>query len=121
MSPGYARLCLPFLTALMLTDARIDPRRFTPETFADPGLRALADRLTIITDDNPDLNALAPQRFELTFADGSTRTVHTPATLGSPANPLTPAAHAEKLAFAHGLAASPDRADPLTLLSGTPA
>ncbi len=31
MSPAWARLCLPYLAALMLTDGRIDPRRFTPE------------------------------------------------------------------------------------------
>ena len=121
MTTAYARLCLPFLAALMMTDGRIDPRRFTAADFADPALRALGERLTIIVDDNADPNALAPQRFGLTFANGSRRDVVVPATLGSPANPLTAAAHAEKLAFARGLAAVPPTADPLALFSGTPA
>lgn len=114
MTPAYARLCLPFLVALMLRDGRIDPRAFTPESVADPALRALAARLTISVDANPDPNALAPQRFVL---DG--RTVETPATFGSPANPLSPAWHAGKLAFARSLAKVPvPVADPLTLLCG---
>jgi len=120
MTAAYARLCLPFLAALMLTDAKIDPRRFTPENFADPALRALGRRLTVIVDDNPDPNALAPQTFALTMGDGTRRTLLVPATLGSPANPLTAAQHAEKLAFARSLAlvrqAPPP--SPLALLTG---
>ncbi|WP_426167944.1 MmgE/PrpD family protein [Sandarakinorhabdus sp. DWP1-3-1] len=122
MTTAYARLCLPFLVALMLTDGRIDPRRFTPDSFADPALRALGARLTVVVDGNPDPNALAPQAFTLTLTDGSRRDVTVPATLGSPANALTPAAHAEKLAFARGLAAGPSPTlDSLTLLSGVAA
>ncbi len=122
MTTAYARLCLPFLTALMLTDGRIDPRRFTPENVADPGLRAIGDRLRVIVDKNPDPNALGPQQFVLTMADGGCIEHSVPATLGSPANPLTLVAYAEKRAFAHDLAmVRPSEADPLTLLSGTPA
>jgi 2-methylcitrate dehydratase PrpD len=119
MTPAYARLCLPFLAALMLRDGRIDPRCFTPESFADPALRALGARLTLVVDGNPDPNALGPQRFELTMADGSLRMIATPATFGSPANPLSPEWHAEKLRFARSLAcvAAPP-ADPLVLLCG---
>lgn len=114
MTPAYARLCLPFLVALMLRDGRIDPRAFTPESFADPALRALGARLTIRVDDNPDPNALAPQRFEL---DG--RTVVVPSTFGSPANPLSAQWHAGKLAFARSLAAvEAPVMDPLSMLCG---
>jgi 2-methylcitrate dehydratase PrpD len=114
MTPAYARLCLPFLVALMLRDGRIDPRAFTPDSFADPALRALGARLTIKVDDNPDPNALAPQRFEL---DG--RIVDVPATFGSPANPLSPEWHAGKLAFARSLAVvEAPIMDPLSMLCG---
>jgi 2-methylcitrate dehydratase PrpD len=114
MTPAYARLCLPFLVALMLRDGRIDPRAFTPTSFADPALRALGARLTIKVDDNPDPNALAPQRFVM---DG--RMVEVPSTLGSPANPLSPEWHAGKLAFARslGAVAAPVMA-PLSMLCG---
>ena len=122
MTPAYARLCLPFLAALMLRDGRIDPRCFTPETFADPALQALGGRVTIEVDDNPDPNALGPQRFVLAHADGNRREIITPATFGSPANPLSPAWHAGKLAFARSLAVIPVVAgDPLALLCGTAA
>ncbi len=121
MTTAYARLCLPFLVALMISDGRIDPRRFTPANFADPALQAIGARLTIIVDDNPDLNALTPQHFTLTTADGRRHAIAVPATLGSPASPLTPAALAAKHEFALSLAAvRPDAADPLTQLCGTP-
>ncbi len=120
MTPAYARLCLPFVAALMLRDGRIDPRCFTPEAFVDPGLQALGARLKIEIDGNPDPNALGPQRFVLTHADGSRREIVTPATFGSPANPLSPEWHAGKLAFARSLAVVPVvPGDPLALLCGT--
>lgn len=84
MTASYARLCLPFLTALMLTDGRIDPRRFTPATFADPAIGALAQRLTVTLDDSSDPNALEPQRLVITTADGRTIERHVAHTLGSP-------------------------------------
>ena len=108
MTPATARLCLPFLAALMLTDGRIDPRRFVPASFADPVLRALGERLTLIDDGNPDLNALSPQRFIIALADGSRIERNVPTTLGSPAAPLSPAQLAAKHAFARSLAVDPE-------------
>ena len=121
MTPAYARLCLPFLTALMLTDGRIDPRRFVPAAFGDPVLRDIGDRLTIVDDGNPDPNALSPQRFVIMLTDGSRIERTVPATLGSPTAPLTPAPAAAKRALALSLAAVPTApADALTLLTGAP-
>lgn len=104
MTPAYARLCLPMLTALMLTDGRIDPRRFGPETLADPAIRALAERLVITIDDNPDPNALFPQRLIVRLADGRTIERAIPHTLGSPDAPLSPQGTATKHALARELA-----------------
>ncbi|WP_242446052.1 MmgE/PrpD family protein [Sphingopyxis lindanitolerans] len=84
MTPAYARLCLPLLAALMLTDRRIDPRRFTAATFADPAIVALASKLVITCDGNADPNALSPQRLVVTRDDGSTVERIIPATLGHP-------------------------------------
>jgi hypothetical protein len=71
-------------------------------------------------DDNPDPNALAPQTFLLTMADGTQRSLQVPATLGSPSNPLTVVQHADKLAFARSLALVPQVPvpDALSLLTG---
>lgn len=117
MTPAYARLCLPFLTALMLADGQIDPRRFTAASFVDPVLQALGQRLTITVDSNRDPNALSPQRFTVMLADGSRVEHHVPATPGHPDNSLTPALAAAKLTLAASLATAP--ADPLAFLAGT--
>jgi 2-methylcitrate dehydratase PrpD len=106
MTPAHARLCLPFLAALILRDGRIDPRAFTPATFADPGLRAMAERVVVTVDGNADPNALSPQRVVI---DGHEIVV--PATLGSPAAPSSPAQAAAKLTLARELA---PHADPRT-------
>jgi 2-methylcitrate dehydratase PrpD len=91
MTPAYARLCLPLLLALMLRDGRIDPRRFKAETFADPLIRELAGKVSIVLDDNPDGNALGPQRLEIAYTDGSSESISIPHTLGSPEAPMSDA------------------------------
>lgn len=115
MSPAWARLCLPFLAALMLADGRIDPRRFTPDNFVDPALQRLGERLSIEVDGNADPNALSPQRFEL---DGVG--VALADTLGSPRRPLPAAQQQAKMDFARSLAMVPDSGsfDSIALLSG---
>ena len=107
MTPAYARLCVPFLAALMLTDGRIDPRKFTAKAFGDPGLRALGAKLAVTVDANPDPNALGPQSLSLRLADGRNFDIAIPHTLGAPNNPLTAAETAAKLAFCEELAAEP--------------
>lgn len=83
LTPAYARLCLPFLVALMIREGCIDPRAFTPENFTDPRIAALAARVAVIIDDNRDSNALSPQALEV---DGQwTHILHT---LGSPEAPM---------------------------------
>lgn len=103
MTPAYARLCLPFLAALMLTDGRIDPRRFTPENFSDPMLAALAGKVSLVADGNGDPNALFPQELRVT-AGGTTQTIAVPHTLGSPDAPLSLEQTRAKLDFASELA-----------------
>lgn len=105
MTPAYARLCLPLLAALMLRDGRIDPRHFHAGTFNDPAIAAMAARVVVAVDTNPDPNALSPQRL---VVDGETITI--PHTLGSPGAPLTPDQADAKRALAMALA--PDAIDP---------
>jgi 2-methylcitrate dehydratase PrpD len=83
MTPAYARLCLPFLVALMIREDCIDPRAFTAASFADPALAALAAQVDVRVDGNSDLNALSPQALEI---DAQwTYILHT---LGSPEAPM---------------------------------
>ncbi|WFL76375.1 MmgE/PrpD family protein [Altererythrobacter arenosus] len=110
MTPAYARLCLQWLGSLMLTDGRIDPRRFTAEHMADPALAALAQRFVLVPDGNENPNALFPQALVVTLKDGSQERHEIAATLGSPANPLSPQQAQHRLALARELA--PPDADP---------
>lgn len=110
MTPAYARLCLPWLAALMITDGRIDPRRFTPDDIADPALAGLAAKFTLVANGNNDPNALFPQELRAVMTDGSEQRRTIAHTLGSPANPLTGAGLAAKYALARELA--PAAADP---------
>lgn len=103
MTPAYARLCGPLLAALALRDGVIDPRAFTPATFADPVIAELAGRIAIRIDSNPDPNALRPQRLVVHAADGIIER-QIPHTLGSPQSPLSPAQAAAKLNLARALA-----------------
>jgi 2-methylcitrate dehydratase PrpD len=90
MMPAYARLCLPFLFALMLRNGRIDPRRFDAASFTDPIIHECAAMLRIEVDKNPDLNALSPQQFEIVYSDDRHVVIDIPNTLGSPNAPLSP-------------------------------
>jgi 2-methylcitrate dehydratase PrpD len=112
MAPAYARLCLPFLAALMLTEGRIDPRRFTADSFADVDLRKIGARVTVRQDANHDPNALSPQRV---LVNGAPHDV--PATLGSPEAPLSPERHRAKLEFALSLSAARNAPAAAELLS----
>lgn len=118
MTPSYARLCLPLLVALMLTDRRIDPRRFTPSTFADPAIQALAAKLEVRLDGNEDPNALSPQRLLVTRADGTLVERFIPCTLGHPDSAMSPEQTDAKRSLARELAASDSDArlysDPLS-------
>lgn len=104
MTPACARLCLPFLAALMLRDGQIDPSRFTPNTLADPHVLAVAAQITLVDDGNADPNALSPQVVIVTFADGRQETRNVADTLGAPRAPLTDAQVKGKRALARALA-----------------
>jgi 2-methylcitrate dehydratase PrpD len=97
MNVAYARLCLAYVGAVCLRRGTVATDDFTPEALADPGTLALARRLLVIADGNPDPNALAPVRVELDLADGTTLACDVDDVIGSPPRPLSPAAARAKL------------------------
>jgi 2-methylcitrate dehydratase PrpD len=111
MEPGYARLCLPWLAAVTLTRGTVALADFRLEGLADPSLLALAARVHVVADDNPDPAAFVPARATATLMGGDRVCAEITAQLGSPQWPLTLGQHREKaygcLAFA-GLAACDD-------------
>lgn len=92
MGVAYARLCLAYVGAVCLRRGTVGLDDFTRDALADPETLALARRLDVVADANPDPNALMPQRVELDLADGRTVACDVAEALGSPARPLTPAA-----------------------------
>jgi 2-methylcitrate dehydratase PrpD len=86
---SWRRLSLAFLAPRMLRDGRIDPRITETD-------EALAGQVEVIVDDNPDPNAMVPQRLVMTIADGSVIEREIPAMLGSPAALMSPSQLAEK-------------------------
>ncbi len=104
MTPSYARLCLPFLVPLMLRDRIIDPRCFTPQEFVNPDLMKLGSQVTVRIDDNPDHNALAPQKLSIALSDGGKIERTITDNLGSPTAPMSGAQTQSKRNLARSLA-----------------
>jgi 2-methylcitrate dehydratase PrpD len=96
LTPNYARLCLPFVAATTLRFGTVTLADFTPGRLADPETLALAARVTMEEDGNPDPNAVVPQTVEVVH--GATARVTVAHTLGSPANPLSAEARVAKAA-----------------------
>ncbi len=99
-TPYAAKFSLPYCVASALTHGDLAPHRFSDEAIGDPGVLALADRISFSVD--PELDALYPQAWpsivSVTKTDGSTleRRVDHPA--GDPENGLTDEEIAAKFA-----------------------
>lgn len=112
LTPNYARLCLPFVAATTLRFGGVGLADFTPARLADAETLALAGKVRLIQDDNPDPNAVVPQTVEVVH--GTTARVTVEHTLGSPANPLSHEARIGKAAACLAAARRPrDDIDPL--------
>jgi len=98
MTVAYARLCLSYCGAVCLKHGTVGLDDFSPTALADPDTLALASRLSVIADSNPDPNALAPIRVELDLAEGRTARCDVVEVLGSPDRPLLPEAILAKFA-----------------------
>jgi aconitate decarboxylase len=94
MTSNYARLCLQYVGAVCLRRGTVSLDDFTAEALGDPQTLALAHRLQVVEDDNPDPNALLPQRVEIDLAQGRTVARSVDAVL--PVRPLAADAMREK-------------------------
>jgi aconitate decarboxylase len=105
MSVSYARLCFQYVGAVALRHGTVDAADFRPERLGDSEMRALARRIEVVVDDNPDPNALVPQSVQVRLRSGVVRESRVEHMLGSPANPLTPSQREEKVRRAWSQAA----------------
>ena len=69
---------------------------FRPPLLYDAGTQALARRVAVEVDDNPDPNALGPVTVTVALRDGTRHESRVTRMYGSPANPLTRDAHLAK-------------------------
>jgi 2-methylcitrate dehydratase PrpD len=130
MEPGYARLCMQYLAAVTLLRGKVTLGDFTRESLDDPHVLALAAKITVVADDNPDLAAFVPARAVVRTLDGRVLTQDVSAQLGSPQWPLSEAQHMAKAlgclefagleachdALVAAVAALPDAADAIASL-----
>lgn len=93
---NYAKLCTAFVMATEITHREVIPESFAPERLVDPRLHALAAQVTVEQSDNPDPNALWPQRFVIRLKDGWTWDRTIDKAIGHPDNPLSREAHLAK-------------------------
>ncbi len=103
LTPNYARLCLPYVVATTLRFGTVGLADFTTARLSDPQTLALAARVMLLPDGNPDQNAVVPQAVEILREDGTGERVVVDAALGSPANPLP---EAEQMAKVEACAAA---------------
>ena len=89
MTVAHARLCLPYCGAVCLRNGTVGLGDFSAVSLIDRNTLALADHLSVLTDGNPDPNAMAPIRVELDLANGETVACDVTDVLGSPARPLS--------------------------------
>ncbi len=96
MAPAYARLCFPYLGAVALQRGTVGLDDFTPRRLADPSTLALAARITVEADGNPDPAAFTPAVAVARMTDGAEVRIAIQAQFGSPSDPLSPTQHLEK-------------------------
>ncbi|MGA0055271.1 MAG: MmgE/PrpD family protein [Steroidobacteraceae bacterium] len=96
MLPAYARLCLPYVVATALLTGDVTVGDFDAAALRSRDRLTLAHRIRVLRDDNPSLNALAPQRVEVQLRSGRTEQLPLRAVLGAPGRPLTRERHLAK-------------------------
>ncbi|PLR26575.1 2-methylcitrate dehydratase [Caulobacter zeae] len=96
MDTAYARLCLPYLAAVMLTRGRVGLDDYTSERLNEPDVLALAARIVVESDGNPDPAAFVPARAVARLKDGREIVLDVTSQLGSPDFPMSRDEHLDK-------------------------
>lgn len=87
-TPNYAKLSLGYVCARTLIKGTVDQFDFVEDVLRDAATHALAAKVEVILDSNPDMNAFGPQDITVKLNDGRswTQTIHK--AIGDPLNPL---------------------------------
>ena len=96
MEINYARLNGQYAASVMLSRGFIGIDDFTIEAVRAPDRVALAHKVAISVNDNPDPNALSPVTVDIHMADGTVYSKTIDTVYGNPAKPMTRDAHLTK-------------------------
>jgi aconitate decarboxylase len=86
---SYARLCLAFAAATALRKGAVDISDFRDDALNDAATLALAARIRLQDDGNPDPNALAPQSVSVRLIKGKSINWRCDTMLANPRRPLS--------------------------------
>lgn len=108
MAANYARLCFGYSGAVALARGHVGLADFADAALSDPEILALGNRISVVENAETDPAAFAPQHAVATLKSGETVMAAIDQLYGSPADPMSHAAHLEKfracLAFGFGSA-----------------
>jgi 2-methylcitrate dehydratase PrpD len=96
MAVGYARLCGQYACASALISHSLGIHDYSGAAITEPARLALAAKVTITTDGNPDPNALSPITVTVRLTGGAEHAKSLTTIYGNPANPMTRAAYLAK-------------------------
>ena len=96
MKPAYARLCFAYLGAVVVLRGNLGLEDFTEESLNDPRALALAERIAVEADDNPDPAAFTPATATATTREGRVLIRDVLRQFGSPEWPLSREEHFAK-------------------------
>ena len=108
---NYAKLCLAYVAGTFLARGHVDVPDFRGDALKDPDVNRYARLVTVELDDNPDLNALDPQRITVQLNDGSSYVCDLPFVYGHPEKPLTETESLAKFGRCAGYATRPLKQD----------
>ena len=96
MEINYARLNGQYAAAVTLLNGAVGIEDFTINAIREPDRIALARKVVIAVDGNPDPNALSPVEVEIHFNDGARVSSRIETVYGNPDKPMTREAHLQK-------------------------
>ncbi|MBL8378767.1 MAG: MmgE/PrpD family protein [Burkholderiales bacterium] len=100
---NYAKLCVPFVFGVEAVHRQVVPQSFWGDALVDANVHAVAGRVKVHLDDNPDPNALWPQRFRMTLKGGRVADKVIEHAIGHPLNPLSHEEHLAKFRMCYAL------------------
>ena len=87
---NYAKLCLRYVAGAWMARGQVDVSEFRGrEVLGDPEIHAHAAKVEVFLDDNPDENALDPQRFVFRLTNGQEHEIRLSRVFGHPDAALT--------------------------------